>query len=67
VSVSSSTNDTCTGSTISYVTPYTCDPVNSGGDFRVTTASTGGGCTPSTVMATGTATATTPTTFCCLP
>jgi hypothetical protein len=65
--VYASTNGTCDGGAISYALPASCDPVQEPADFllRVTLAS--GSCTASAVAATGTATATQPTTYCCLP
>ena len=66
VSVSTSTNGTCSTNTVEYVAPVSCEPVQQPGDYRVAVTPSGG-CTASTVSAIGAATPTGPTTFCCLP
>jgi hypothetical protein len=67
VSVSSSTNGTCSTGTIEYEAPASCDPVQLPGDYRVAVTPAYGTCAASTVTGTGAATPTGPTTFCCLP
>ncbi len=67
VSVSSSTNGTCSTGTIEYITPTSCDPIQLPGDYRVAVTPTYGTCAASTVTGIGVAAPTGPTTFCCLP
>jgi hypothetical protein len=65
---STSTDSSCSASVITYGLPLnTCAPVQSTGEFRVTTVLSGGACAPSTPAPSGAATPTSPTTFCCVP
>jgi hypothetical protein len=62
-----STDASCAGSPITYQLPFTCDPGQQPGDFRLTLTASGGGCSPSMVTPTGAAVPSQPTTFCCAP
>jgi hypothetical protein len=66
VSVSSSTDGSCSGNTIEYPGPATCDPVQTPGDYRMTLTPSGGGCTASKGSPIGSAVPSQPTTLCCL-
>jgi len=62
-----STNGSCTGGGDTYAAPFSCEAVDQPADFRVTITAQNGACGASQVTPTGSATATDPTTFCCLP
>jgi hypothetical protein len=63
----SSTDGSCTGGGDLYVAPFSCEAVDQPADFRVTITAQNGSCGANPVNPTGSATATSPTTFCCLP
>ncbi|HEY3819715.1 MAG TPA: hypothetical protein VGL81_21250 [Polyangiaceae bacterium] len=63
----SSTDGTCAGLPTTYAAPFTCDPVDQPTDMRLVTTPQNGSCLASSVTATGSVTAASPTTFCCLP
>jgi hypothetical protein len=63
----SSTDGSCTGGGDTYAAPFSCEAVDQPADFRLTIIAQNGSCGASQVTATGSATPTNPTTFCCLP